>query len=54
MNSRSRALLLIATLFAAPLLPAATPTATPSQAAAPATPVTAADPRVAIAAKMDA
>jgi thiol:disulfide interchange protein DsbC len=43
-------LVLLATLLVAPLLPAATPAAGPTPAAAPA--ATAADPRVAIAAKM--
>jgi thiol:disulfide interchange protein DsbC len=50
MNSRSHALLLVATLLAAPLLHAATPPAS-APAAGPAA-VTIADPRVAIAAKM--
>jgi thiol:disulfide interchange protein DsbC len=45
----SRALLLLATLLAAPLLPAATPASAPGAAAATATAV---DPRIAIAAKM--
>jgi thiol:disulfide interchange protein DsbC len=53
MSLRSRALMLMATLLAAPLLSAATPTTAPAAsptASAPA--MTAADPRVAIAAKM--
>ncbi|HEY1900389.1 MAG TPA: DsbC family protein [Steroidobacteraceae bacterium] len=50
MTFRSRALVLIATLFAAPLVLAATPA--PGAATATASTVAAADPRVAIAAKM--
>jgi len=54
MRFRSRALILIATLFAAPLLPAATPAAAPAAKAPVAGAAAAsADPRVAIAAKMD-
>jgi thiol:disulfide interchange protein DsbC len=48
----SRALLLLATLFAAPLLPAATPTAPTAGAPAVVATAPAADPRVVIAAKM--
>jgi thiol:disulfide interchange protein DsbC len=53
MSLRSRALMLIATLCAAPLLPAATPATAPAASPASGAPaMTAADPRVAIAAKM--
>ncbi|HTC51196.1 MAG TPA: DsbC family protein [Steroidobacteraceae bacterium] len=57
MSLRSRALMLMATLLAAPLMSVATPTTTPTPtpAASPTTSapaMTAADPRVAIAAKM--
>jgi len=48
----SRALLLLATLFAAPLLPAATPSAPAAGPPAVVATAPAADPRVAIAAKM--
>jgi thiol:disulfide interchange protein DsbC len=53
MSLRRCALMLIATLFAAPLLSATTPPTAPAVSpAAPAPAMTAADPRVAIAAKM--
>jgi thiol:disulfide interchange protein DsbC len=53
MSLRCRALILIATLSAAPLLPAATPAVAPAASPAASAPaMTAVDPRVAIAAKM--
>ena len=52
MTFRAPALVLIATLFAAPLLPAATGPAAPAASASAAAAVSAPDPRIAIAAKM--
>jgi thiol:disulfide interchange protein DsbC len=53
MSLRCRALILIATLSAAPLLPAATPAVAPAASPAASAPaMTAVDPRVVIAAKM--
>ena len=54
MKFRSRALVLLATLLAAPLLPAVAPAAAPAaKVPAASTAAASADPRVAIAAKMD-